>query len=565
MNLIKDKILESLKSVLPIALIVLALSFTIVPLAAGDMLLFLIGVVFLIVGMSLFTAGAEMSMQPLGTKIGSTVAQTGKIWLIAFISFIIGILVTISEPDLVILADQVGGIENMVLILTVSVGVGVFLLIAVMRIVFGWNLKYIMIGFYAVAFALSFFLPPAFRTLAFDSGGVTTGPMTVPFIMSIGAGVSAAKNSSANRDDSFGITGLCSIGPIIAVMVLGIALQVEGGTYDPTVMTDIADSREGVILYLHGFAEHIPDVGVALLPIVVFAVLFQLISRAFNKIQLIRLGVGVAYVFVGLTIFLTGANVGFVPTGTAIGESLAGYFFGLPLIPISMLLGYFIVKAEPSVYVLNKLVENMSAGAISGKTTGFGLSVGVASALGLSALRIITGLDIMWILIPGYAAALTLSFFVPRIFVGIAFDSGGVASGTMMSAFVLPLCMGACNALGGNVMTDAFGCVALVAMAPIISIQICGFAYKLKTQRRARRFVTQRESFIDYGYEINAARKEQSIYYREIAERMAAEAVADGAKEPSAKEDSRSPAVEQLEIEITLAPDEQIAAATKEV
>ena len=543
----------------------LALSFTIVPLAAGDMLLFLIGVVFLIVGMSLFTAGAEMSMQPLGAKIGITVAQTGKIWLIAFISFIIGILVTISEPDLVILADQVGGIENMVLILTVSVGVGVFLLIAVMRIVFGWNLKYIMIGFYAVAFALSFFLPPAFRTLAFDSGGVTTGPMTVPFIMSIGAGVSAAKSSSANRDDSFGITGLCSIGPIIAVMVLGIALQVEGGTYDPTVMTEIADSREGVILYLHGFAEHIPDVGVALLPIVVFAVLFQLISRAFNKIQLIRLGVGVAYVFVGLTIFLTGANVGFVPTGTAIGESLAGYFFGLPLIPISMLLGYFIVKAEPSVYVLNKLVENMSAGAISGKTTGFGLSVGVASALGLSALRIITGLDIMWILIPGYAIALSLSFFVPRIFVGIAFDSGGVASGTMMSAFVLPLCMGACNALGGNVMTDAFGCVALVAMAPIISIQICGFAYKLKTQRRARRFVTQRESFIDYGYEINAARKEQSIYYREIAERMAAEAVADGAKEPSAKEDFRPPAVEQLEIEITLAPDEQIAAATKEV
>lgn len=505
MNLIKNKFMESLKSVLPIGLIVLALSITIVPISTGDMFLFLVGIVCLVFGMSLFTAGAEMSMQPLGTKIGATVGLSKRIWIIAFISFIIGILVTISEPDLQILAEQVSGLENMILILTVSVGVGIFLAIAVMRIVFNWSLTAIMIGFYSLAFALAFFVDASFLPLAFDSGGVTTGPMTVPFIMSIGAGVSMSKLSGDDRNDSFGITGLCSIGPIISVLILGIVMKVEG-TYIPTLSEPVPDTREGVVRFLHGFAEHAIDVLVALAPIIVFAVLFQLITHAFNKGQMIKMTVGVVYVLVGLAVFLTGANVGFLPTGTTIGTSLAGIGGGWLLIPVSMLLGYFIVKAEPSVYVLNKLVETMSAGAISGKTTGLGLSIGVSAALGLAALRIITGINILWFLIPGYIIALTLSFFVPKIFVGISFDSGGVASGTMMSAFVLPLCMGACNALGGSVMTDAFGCVAFVAMAPIIAIQLCGFAYKVKAEDRARKFVSASETFIDYEYDRDVRR-----------------------------------------------------------
>ncbi len=505
MNLIKNKLVESLKSVLPIALIVLTLSITIVPISTGDMFLFLTGVCCLVFGMSLFTAGAEMSMQPLGTKIGATIGGSKKIWLITFVSFIIGILVTISEPDLQILAEQVEGLENMILILTVSVGVGIFLMIAVMRIVFNWNLTAIMIAFYSVAFILAFFVDKSFLCLAFDSGGVTTGPMTVPFIMSIGAGVSAAKLSGDDRNDAFGITGLCSIGPIIAVLVLGIVMKVEG-TYIPTLPDSITDTRDGVLRFMHGFGEHILDVLIALAPIIVFAVLFQLIAHAFTKGQMIRMTIGIIYVLVGLAVFLTGANVGFLPTGTTIGSSLATIGGGWLLIPVSMLLGYFIVKAEPSVYVLNKLVETMSAGAISGKTTGLGLSVGVSAALGLAALRIITGVNILWFLIPGYIIALTLSFFVPKIFVGISFDSGGVASGTMMSAFVLPLCMGACNAIGGNVMTDAFGCVAFVAMAPIIAIQLCGFAYKVKSEDRVRKFVSASESFIDYEYDRDVRR-----------------------------------------------------------
>ena len=350
MNLIKDKLAESLKSVLPIALIVLGLSITIVPISTGDMFLFLVGIACLVFGMSLFTAGAEMSMQPLGSKIGNTVGGSKKIWLIALVSFIIGILVTISEPDLVILAEQVfgkGSGQDKLLILTVSVGVGIFLMIAVMRIVFNWSLTAIMIAFYTIAFVLGFLVDKSFLPLAFDSGGVTTGPMTVPFIMSIGAGVSMSKTKGDDRGDSFGITGLCSIGPIIAVLVLGIVMKVKDLTPTPVENEVFDNTKEGVDRFIHGFGEHIIDVFVALAPIILFAVLFQLLTKAFNKAQIIRMVIGILYVLIGLAIFLTGANVGFVPTGFTIGKSLAAINGGWLLVPISMLLGYFIVRPSP--------------------------------------------------------------------------------------------------------------------------------------------------------------------------------------------------------------------------
>ena len=498
MNMIKKKLSESFNSVFPIALIVLILSMTITPLHPGDMVLFLMGCVFLVFGMSIFTMGAEMSMQPLGAKIGSEIAGSGRIWLLALISFVIGIMITVSEPDLQILAEQVPSIENYLLIITVSIGVGIFLAIALLRIVFGISLQVILMVFYIVAFVLAFFLPDVFRPLAFDSGGVTTGPMTVPFIMSLGAGVSAARAKTEESADAFGITALCSIGPIISVMVLGVISEINNLTYEYNAPELLGDTREGLIRYAKDFAHYAEEVAVALLPIIVFTVLFQLVSRAFTKKQLIIVSVGVLYTFIGLAIFLTGANVGFMPTGNTIGRSLAGINGGFWLIPIGMLLGYFIVKAEPAVYVLNHQVEEMSAGAVSGKTTGFGLSVGVSAAIGLSALRIVTGIPIMYILIPGYIIAFVLTFFVPKIFVGIAFDSGGVASGTMMSAFVLPLCIGACYALRGDVMTDAFGCVAFVAMAPIIAIQFCGLVYSIKSKRRKRSFVSRAETFVEY-------------------------------------------------------------------
>ena len=499
MNIIRDKLNESLRSILPIAAIVFILSVTIIPMPTSTFLLFLFGVVCLVFGLSVFTMGAELSMQPLGAKIGAHLSQSKHVWLAALISLIIGILITVSEPDLQILAELVSGVPNMLLILTVSIGVGVFLVVAVFRIFFGVSLSLLLIIFYMATLLLCFFVSPDFWAIAFDSGGVTTGPMTVPFIMTLGAGISSARTSKSSHDDSFGLIALCSIGPILSVLILGICYDLGEGEYVLHSVADFTETQDGLIYYFKGFVEHAADVVVALLPIIAFTVLFQLFTRAYTGRQLIRIGIGLLYTFVGLVIFLTGANIGFLPVGYAIGETLGTLASGALLIPLAMLLGFFIVTAEPAVHVLNKQVEQITAGAIPAKAVRLSLSIGVASALGLSMLRILTGISIMWILVPGYVISLALSFLVPRIFTGIAFDSGGVASGAMMSGFVLPMAIGACGAIGGNIMTDAFGCVAFSAMTPIISIQISGLIFKLKSRSAVRRFVSEAEYFIDYA------------------------------------------------------------------
>ena len=500
-NLIKMKFHESLTSILPIAAIVMGLSITLTPLDPGTFLMFLLGVLCLIAGLAVFTMGAEMSMQTLGAKLGASLATSGKIWLIALVSFVIGILVTISEPDLQMLATQVSSDPNMgkILILTVSLGVGLFLAIAMLRVVFHVSLSLMLGIFYILAFGMCFFVPSDFWSVAFDSGGVTTGPMTVPFIMALGAGVSGIRAGGDGHDDSFGLVALCSIGPILSVLILGVCFGLSGNEEGLAEVALVTSTRDGMGHYLHGFADHAKDVAFALLPTLVFSVLFQLVTRAFSMKKLIRIGVGIVYTFVGLVVFLTGANEGFRPTGLALGSILGSLEGGALLIPVSMLIGYFIVNAEPAVYVLNKQVEQITAGAISAKTMRLTLSIGVCAALGLSMLRILTGISILWILVPGYVIALGLSFFVPKFFTGIAFDSGGVASGAMMSAFVLPMAIGACSTLGADVMTQAFGCVAFVAMTPIISIQICGLVYSLKAKRAISRFTTEREVFLDYS------------------------------------------------------------------
>jgi hypothetical protein len=364
--------------------------------------------------------------------------------------------------------------------------------------VFHISLNILLIAFYAVVFGLCFFVPDNFLAMAFDSGGVTTGPMTVPFIMAIGAGVSSARMDKDGRDDSFGLVALCSVGPIIAVMVLGI-VYAANGSVDAPILPIIENTREGVFHYGHGLLEEAENVGIALLPIAAFALLFQLFTRAFSAGPFIRILVGIVYTFVGLSVFLTGANEGFLPTGVSLGESLASIGNGFIILPISVIIGYFIVNAEPAVYVLNKQVEQITAGSISSKTMRLTLSIGVSAALGLAMVRILTGISILWILIPGYVLVLGLSFLVPKFFTGIAFDSGGVASGTMMSAFVLPFAQGACRQLGGNIMTQAFGCVAFVALTPIVSIQVCGLVYKMKSRKAIKRLSNEQEFFLDYS------------------------------------------------------------------
>lgn len=505
MKALRDKIIESLTSILPIALIVLVLSVAFVPMDTGTFVLFLVGVFLLIVGLGCFMLGADMSMLVIGEKIGTTMTHSRKLWLIALLSFVIGVIVTIAEPDLQILAEQVPAIAqktplgNYLLILTVAVGVGIFLTVGMLRIVFRIPLHYLLIGFYVIAFVLSIFVSPDFWAVSFDSGGVTTGPMTVPFIMSLGVGVASIRSAKGSKNDSFGLVAFSSVGPIIAVLILGIVFNIHDVEYTLEGLQQVTDTRGVFFTYLEGFADYASEVAIALSPILAFFILFQIASRAFRKRQIVRILIGFAYTFAGLTIFLSGSNVGFMPVGRLVGQGLAQLWGGWLLIPVGMVIGYFVVAAEPAVHVLNKQVERMSAGAISSSAMMKGLCIGVCISLGLAMTRILTGINIMWILVPGYLIALVLTFFTPPIFTGIAFDSGGVASGAMVSSFVLPMAIGACSVLNPEaIMTQAFGCVSFVALTPLISIQILGIVYKHRTRKIKRNFLSVEDRVLEY-------------------------------------------------------------------
>lgn len=481
MNLkLKEKIQESLSAVLPITGIVLVLSIVFVPLEISVVAMFFAGAMMLIVGMGMFELGAEMSMNPLGEGMGASLSKAHKIGLIAAVSLAMGILVTIAEPDLQILSKQVPAIPDMVLILTVAVGVGICLCVAILRIILHISLSRMLILLYALIIVVSFFVPKEFLAVAFDSGGVTTGPITVPFIMAMGVGLSAARSDKNASSDSFGLVALSSVGPILAVMLLGSCYSPEEAVYTPAEIAKVVTMRD----VSRAFAVQIPtyakEVFISIFPIVMVFILFQLITKRYKKRKMKRMMVGFFYTYVGLVLFLCGVNVGFAPVGTMLGREFASSNQKWLLIPIGMLIGYFIVKAEPAIQILNHQVQSVTKGTVSAKSMDRCLSIGVAVSIGLAVLRILTGIPLQWIIIPGYIIALALSRVVSPMFVGIAFDSGGVASGPMASTFLLPLCIGACEAVEGVIMTDAFGVVALVALTPLIAIQLMGLQYKLR-------------------------------------------------------------------------------------
>ena len=453
---LREKLLEALQAVLPIVAIVLVLCFTIAPISPSILLCFLLGAAMIIVGIMFFTLGAEMSMSPMGERVGAMLTKSRSVPLIIGVGFLLGFLITISEPDLQVLANQVPSIPNMTLILSVAAGVGLFLVVAFLRMLLGIALPKLLVVFYGLIFVLAAFVPKEFLSVAFDSGGVTTGPITVPFIMALGVGVAAIRSDRHAADDSFGLVALCSIGPILAVLILGIAFHASDSTYVPPILPNVSDSVELWQLFHEGLPTYFKEIATSLLPIIAMFGVFQLAALKLDRRTLGRIGVGLAYTYIGLVLFLAGANIGFMPAGNYLGQVLAGQSFRWLLVPIGMLIGYFIVKAEPAVYVLNKQVEEVTDGAISAGTMGAALSAGVSLSVGLAMVRVLTGISILWFLIPGYAFAIGISFVVPKLYTAIAFDAGGVASGPMTATFLLPLAQGACVAVGGNIVTDAF-------------------------------------------------------------------------------------------------------------
>lgn len=479
---LKEKISESLTSVLPVTVIVLLLSFTLAPMPTGTLMLFLLGAAMLIVGMGFFSLGADMAMMPIGEQMGGKLGGGWRLASVALICFLIGTVVTIAEPDLQVLAKQVPSVPDAVIILSVAAGVGLFLVVSMLRTRFGLPLAPTLVGLYALVFGLSIFVPNEFLAVAFDAGGVTTGPITVPFLMALGSGMAGVQGKDG---DNFGMVALCSVGPILMVMLLGVCYQSTEIAYTPFAIPFVRDSQEVGRQFLQGLPAYMKEVALGLLPILVFFAVFQLASIRLKRRSVIKILVGAGYTYIGLVLFLTGANVGFMPAGSFLGRTLAGLPEYWLLVPIGMVVGWFIVAAEPAVHVLNRQVEDVTSGAIPQRAIGLAMSVGVSVSIGLAMLRVCLGIPIYFLVVPGYGLALLLTRFVPNMFTAIAFDSGGVASGPMTATFLLPLTMGACEALGRDILTDAFGVVAMVAMTPLITIQLLGLLYQHKLRRTA--------------------------------------------------------------------------------
>jgi hypothetical protein len=479
--LLLHKIKEVIISVLPISLLVLLLHFTIAPLPAGMIAEFIVGSLLLVVGLALFLLGTDLGVLPMGQLMGDTLIKNKRLWITLILSFCIGFMVTLAEPDLHVLGEQLAGINPFIpkalLLIMVSVGVGLFVSVGMLRTIFNLSLKKVLFIGYNAVFALALFASPYLLPVSFDSGGVTTGPMTVPFIMAMCIGMAQIRPgvSKSSEEDSFGLVGLMSLGPIISCLILGVVFKqdMSSAFYEVGGSTSL-----GALL-----PKLMKEVMVALLPMIVIFLLFQFVFLKLPARHVLRMGVGMLYTYAGLVIFLLGVNYGFLPAGGYLGKTLASLPYNWILIPVGVLLGLTIVLAEPAVWVLTQQIEKITAGLISKKVMLATLSIGVAVAVGLAMLRVYTGLHIMWLLIPGYLAALLLMRYVDTVFTAIAFDSGGVASGVMASTFILPFALGACASIGHNVLTDAFGAVAMIAMIPLIAIQLLGLVFRLKRER----------------------------------------------------------------------------------
>ncbi|MDR1534835.1 MAG: DUF1538 domain-containing protein [Planctomycetota bacterium] len=488
---LREKTRESAISVIPILLIVVLLDLALLRLPWEELARFLIGGVLIILGLSVFLTGAELGMVAFGEKVGGALTRRRNIILILAASFVVGFAITIAEPDVQVLASQIANLDSNVdrdlILLMIAIGVGFFLMVAMVRVIMQFSLRLLLIGFYLLLFLICAFVDPGYVGVAFDSGGATTGPITVPFIMAMGLGVAANIMRRGDNDNSFGFIGLASIGPIMAVALMGLFSGVKLGAGGRPKLTE---ENLGVLeSFLSRFLHILENITFALLPVFILFLVFQFTLLRLPSEQMRRMLLGFFYSFAGLVVFMLGVEGGFTPVGQSLGVGLGALADGWLLIPVGLLLGAVVVCAEPAVWVLTEQVEKVSGGYLKRRYLLFALSLSISLAVALGMIRVVTGIGIWWMLIPGYLLALGLTGFSPRLFTAIAFDSGGVASGPMSTTFVLALTVGASVARGGNPVTDAFGMVAMIAMAPLVTIQVFGIIVATieKKQNRRRR------------------------------------------------------------------------------
>lgn len=487
-----SKLRESFFLIFPItiAICVIALCFGI-----NDINVFLVlsvSAILLILGMSLFLIGADTSMSELGQNIGATLSKSKKIWLMVLLSFAMGFVITFAEPDLMVLATQVKNFSTLssvwLFILVVSLGVGMFLMLAILKLLFKWKLSTILIISYALIFILSFFVPQQFMPLSFDSGSVTTGPISVPFLVSFGLGLSAVRGGN-NQDDSFGLIALCSTGPILSVMILSMFLgqNPSTGVGDTIVANAITMQNFG-----QSFLHYIKDVAIVIAPLIIIFLLFQIFAFKFPKQQVKRTIVGFILTYVGVVLFLTGIECGYMNLGLLLGETISNLSNNWISLPIGLVLGALAILAEPALQVLKKRVEDITGGVIKQKVILISMSVGVACAVSFAVLQALLGFNLLFVLLPVYIICLSLAVYNTKLFTAVAFDSGGVATGAMAVSFILPFVTGlsAENANG-------FGTVGLIAAFPILTMQILGMIYKIMLKRANNKEVEAKKSKVE--------------------------------------------------------------------
>ena len=484
-KILKQKIMDAFLSVLPITVIVILICIIFVPMPAGTFLLFLGGAALLIIGMGFFSLGVDMAMIPMGEGIGVQMTRTSKLFLIIIVGFAMGVMITVAEPSLMVLAHQISAIPYWYIIFTVAVGVGFYLVMAILKTIFKIRFASLLILSYIICFILAFFNTRLFIPVGFEAGSVVTGPIAVPFVLAIGLGLASIRSDKGSVEDSFGLVALVLVGPVISMLTLGIFFNPEEIEMGLMAITEVDTSMDVAGAFGSILPQQLREVSLAMGGILGCFFILQLISRRYNRHQLLRIIIGFIYTLIGLVVFLTGVNVGFIPVGQLLGSELASSSFSWVLIPIGGLIGYFIVAAEPAVHVLNKQVEEISGGAITVKMMFNGLAIGMGIAVALVMTRILFGIHLLWILVPGYVLALILSFFVPKIFTAIAFDSGAVCTGPMSATFLLPLAMGVADGTDRDLMLYAIGTVSIVAMTPPIIIQIMGMMVQMKMKAAA--------------------------------------------------------------------------------
>ncbi len=470
-----SKLKETMTSVIPIIVMVLILNFTVAPL--GDRLLpFLLGGLLLVLGLSLFLAGTEVGMVPVGEKLGSVLAQKRSVPLMTAMGFIIGFSVTLAEPDVIVLANQIHSlnpaVNGRVLVVMIALGLGVFVDIGLLRTVLGFPLKWLLIAFYLVVFALVMSIDQSMASICFDASGATTGPLAVPFLLALGLGVSASTRHDG--DGGFGLTGVASIGPILAVAAMALLSHASGGP-------EVAVQGSAAHGFGHVILAKLKDSAIGLGPLFALILILQFTLLRFPRVKFRKIVLGMLYSYLGIVVFLTGVDFGFVGVGRYLGHTMAQNHSPVLIVGLALVFGAIVVLAEPAVWVLTHQVETVTAGRIRRSMVMVFLCIGVALAVALAMVRILFSINYLWFVFIGVGASLLMTLFTPPLFTGIAFDSGGVASGPMSTTFLLSFAMG----VSGSA-SMGFGLVGLIAISPLISIQILGVIFRVKERKGKR-------------------------------------------------------------------------------